>query len=281
MAQNQANQQILILLAYRVQYTAMIDSDTNTSLKNDAPSAELLKNRVILVTGASRGIGHAVAKTFAAQGATVILLARTVKKLEALYDEIVARGHPTPAIYPFNLANASPKDYEDLQHSIDHHFGRLDGLLHNAAELGTLTPLEHYPIEQWYQVLQVNLNSAFLLTQATLPLLKRSLDASIVFTTANEGAIGKAYWGAYGVSKFALNGLMQILAEELETNTSIRVNSVNPRRVRTPLRANAYPAENTKDLPLPETILPLYLYLMSSDSQGVRGRTFFTGCDLR
>ncbi|HRA42538.1 MAG TPA: YciK family oxidoreductase [Gammaproteobacteria bacterium] len=258
----------------------MIDSDTNIP-QNYAPSVELLKNRVILVTGASRGIGHAVAKTFAAHGATIILLGRTVKKLEALYDEIVTAGHPTPAIYPFNLANATSKDYEDLQHNIAHHFGQLDGLLHNAAQLGTLTPLEHYPIEQWYQVLQVNLNSAFLLTQATLPLLKRSMDASIVFTTANEGTTGKAYWGAYGVSKFALNGLMQTLADELETNTRIRVNSVNPRQVRTPLRASAYPAENTKDLPLPETILPLYLYLMGSDSQDVRGRTFFTGCDLR
>lgn len=252
----------------------MMDSYTNTHRETYSPSAELLKNRVILVTGASRGIGHAVAKTFAAHGATVILLARTVKKLEALYDEIVAAGHPTPAIYPFNLANAAPKDYQDLHHSIEHHFGRLDGLLHNAAELGSLTPLEHYPIEQWYQVLQLNLNSAFLLTQATLPLLKRSLDASIVFTTANEGTIGKAYWGAYGVSKFAVNGLMQTLASELETNTSIRVNSVNPGRVRTLLRASAYPAENTKDLALPETILPLYLYLMGSDSREIRGRTF-------
>jgi len=252
----------------------MIDTYTNTHLETYSPSSELLKNRIILVTGASRGIGRAAAKTFATYGATVILLARTVKKLEALYDEIVTAGHPTPAIYPFNLANATPKDYEDLQQSIAHHFGRLDGLLHNAAELGTLTPLEHYPIEQWYRVLQVNLNSAFLLTQATLPLLKHSLDASIVFTAANEGTTGKAYWGAYGVSKFALNGLMQILANELETNTSIRVNSVNPSRVRTQLRTSAYPAENTKDLPLPEAILTQYLYLMGPDSRAIRGRNF-------
>lgn len=248
----------------------MIDNPIETY----TPSTDLLKNRVILVTGASQGIGRAVAKTFAAHGATVILLARTVKKLETLYDEIVEAGHPTPAIYPFNLANATPKDYEDLRHNLETHFGKLDGLLHNAAELGTLTPLEHYPIEQWYQVLQVNLNSAFLLTQATLPLLKRSLDASIVFTIANEGLQGKAYWGAYGVSKFALNGLMQTLALELETNTSVRVNSINPVQVRTKLRAGAYPAENTKDLPSPDTILPLYLYLMGPDSQGIRGKNF-------
>lgn len=243
-------------------------------IDNYVPSPESLKNRVILVTGASSGIGRAAAKTFALHGATVILLARTVKKLEILYDQIVEAGHPTPAIYPFNLANAIPEDYKDLRQNIEHHFGRLDGLLHNAAELGTLTPLEHYPIEQWYQVLQVNLNSAFLLTQAVLPLLKQASDASVVFTTANEGTSGKAYWGAYSVSKFALNGLMQILAHELETNTCIRVNSVNPIRVRTSLRARAYPAESIIDLPLPETILPLYLYLMDPNNREIRGQTF-------
>lgn len=253
-------------LILRVQCTIMT--------KTYSPAPDLLKNRVILVTGASSGIGRAAAKTFAAHGATVILLARTVKKLEALYDEIVAAGYSTPAIYPFNLATAIPRDYEDLQQNIGSHFDQLDGLLHNAAELGTLTPLEHYPIEQWHQILQINLNSAFLLTQATLPLLKHSKDASIVFTTANEGLQGKAYWGAYGVSKFAVNGLMQILAQELETNTRIRVNSINPNQVRTKLRASAYPAENTKNIPLPEMILSHYLYLMGPDSRGVRGRNF-------
>lgn len=257
-----------------VEYNSMIAPDPRTLLKNYAPAPDLLKDRVILVTGASSGIGRAAAKTFAAYGATVILLARTVKKLEVLYDEIIAAGHSTPAIYPLNLANATPQDYEKIRQSIQQHFGRLDGLLHNAATLGTLTPLEHYPIEQWYQVLQVNLNSTFLLTQATLPLLKHALNASILFTTANEGKQGKAYWGAYSVSKFALNGLMQVLAHELETNTTIRVNSLNPGCIRTALRANAYPAENTSDLSLPETILPLYLYLMDPHHGEVRGQHF-------
>jgi len=250
-----------------VQWQIMIDPDRYI------PTANLLSNRVILVTGASSGIGRVVAKTFAAHGATVILLARSVKKLETLYDEIEQAGYPTPAIYPFNLATATPNDYQDLRQNIETHFGRLDGLLHNAAMLGALTPLEHYALEQWYQVLQVNLNSAFLLTQATLPLLKLSSDASIVFTSANEGKQGKAYWGAYGVSKFGIEGLMQILADELETNTTIRVNSINPVRMRTSLRASAYPAENTATLPLAETLLPRYLYLMGPDSQGVQGQS--------
>ncbi len=233
---------------------------------NYTPKPDLLYDRVILVTGASRGIGRAVAKAYASHGATVILLARSVDKLEILYDEIEKEGLPTPAIYPLNLATATPKDYQDLMENVDTHFGRLDGLLHNAAMLGTLTPIEHYPIEQWLQVLQVNLTSAFMLTQATIPLLKRSKDASIIFTTADEGIEGKAYWGAYGVSKFGIQGLMQTLAEELEANTNIRVNSINPHKVHTKLRQSAYPGENSKELTKPEDLIKQYLYLMGTDS---------------
>jgi NAD(P)-dependent dehydrogenase (short-subunit alcohol dehydrogenase family) len=238
------------------------------------PSPNLLNNRIILVTGASRGIGKTLAKSFAAHGATVILLARSVKLLEPLYDEIEQAGYPKPAIYPLDLAYASPNDYQQLMENINTHFGQLDGLVHNAALLGTLTPIEHYPFEQWYQVLQINLNSAFLLTQATLPLLKRSPAASIIFTSANEGLTGKANWGAYSVSKFGIQGLMQILSDECETNTAIRVNAINPEKINTQLRSSAYPAENKKALALPETLLPLYLYLMGPDSVDVTGQTF-------
>lgn len=243
-------------------------------MQTNTTSVPLLAKRVILVTGASSGIGRAVAKAYAAHGATVILLARTIQKLETLYDEIINAGYPTPAIYPLNLATATPKEYQDLRDNIENHFGKLDGLLHNAAVLGSLTPIEHYPLEQWYQVLQVNLNSVFLLTHATLPLLKASKDASILLTVANEAFQGKAYWGAYGVSKSALQGFMQILADELEANTHIRVNSINPVRARTPLRANAYPAENFQTLPLPQDILDQYLYLMGPDSKNITGQTF-------
>ena len=156
-------------------------------MQNYIAKPNSLNNRVVLVTGASKGIGRSVAKAYAKQGATVILLARSIPELESLYDEIDEAGYPTAAIYPFNLANAAPKDYEDLAANIEKHFGRLDGLLHNAAILGSLTPIEHYPLEQWYQVLQVNLNSAYLLSHVTLPLLKKSSDASIIFTTAPVG----------------------------------------------------------------------------------------------
>ncbi len=237
------------------------------------PALDLLQNRIILVTGASSGIGRTAAKTFATYGATVILLARSVPKLETLYDEIVTAGFPTPAIYPLNLATATFQDYQDLKTNIQDKLGALDGLLHNAGELRTLTPIEHYPLEQWLQIMQTNLTSAFLLTQAALPLLKKSKDASIVFTSAPEGEQGKAYWGAYGVSKFGLQGLMQTLSKELETNTNIRVNSINPVKVRTRLRMNAYPAENSEALVLPQEIMSTYLYLMGKDSQGIQGQT--------
>jgi len=236
------------------------------------PPPALLAKRIILVTGAGDGIGRAAAKSFAAHGATVILLGRTTSKLEAVYDEIEKAGHPQPAIYPLNLEGASPNDYEDLANTLETEFGRLDGLLHNASLLGTLTPIEHYDIEQWYQVIQVNQNAPFLLTQACLNLMKSSREASIVFTSSSVGRKGRAYWGAYSVSKFAIEGLMQILADELEANTTIRVNSINPGATRTAMRASAYPGEDQKSLPAPEDIMPLYLYLMGPESRELNGQ---------
>ncbi|OQW91040.1 MAG: YciK family oxidoreductase [Beggiatoa sp. IS2] len=240
---------------------------------NYTPPTNLLADRVILVTGAGDGIGRAAAQAFAAHGATVILLGRTIRKLESVYDAIEQAGHPRPAIYPLNLEGASPKDYEDLILTVEKEFGRLDGLLHNAAILGTLTPIEQYPINQWYQVLQVNLNAPFLLTQACLKLLKRAPEASIIFTASGIGTRARAYWGAYAVSKFATESLMQILADELEVNTSVRVNCINPGPVRTAMRASAFPGEDAAILPTPEVIMPAYLYLMGPESRTINGQT--------
>ncbi|MEN8215405.1 MAG: YciK family oxidoreductase [Pseudomonadota bacterium] len=239
---------------------------------NYSPSPTLLADRIILVTGAGDGIGRAAAKSFAAHGATVILLGRTIKKLEAVYDEIEQAGHPQPAIYPMNFEGASPNDYENLANTLETEFGRLNGLLHNASLLGTLTPLELYEIKQWYQVMQVNVNAPFLLTKACLGLMKRAQDASIVFTSSTVGRKGRAYWGAYSVSKFATEGMMQILANELEANSTIRVNSLNPGATRTAMRAAAYPGEEPMNLPQAEAIMPLYLYLMGPDSRDINGQ---------
>ncbi len=243
-------------------------------MQNYTPRPDLLAQRVIVVTGAGDGIGATAARTFARYGATVVLLGRTIRKLESIYDAIEESGSPQPAIYPMNLEGASPKDYQDLAETIEREFGRLDGVLHNAAILGTLTPLELYDLELWTKVMQVNLNAPYLLTRACLPLLKKADDASVLFTSSAVGHKGRAYWGAYGISKAAAENMMQILADELEQNTSIRVNSIDPGAVRTRMRARAYPGEDPLTNPLPEEIMGPYLYLMGPDSKGETGRSY-------
>lgn len=238
------------------------------------PPTDLLANRIILITGAGDGIGKAVAQSCAAHGATVILLGRTTSKLEAVYDAIEQAGHPQAAIYPMNLEGAAPKDYLDLAVTLDREFGRLDGLLHNAAILGSVSPMAHQDVDLWFKVIQVNLNAPFLLTRACLGLLMKSEDASVIFTSDTVGRSGRAYWGAYGVSKFGIEGMSQILAQELETNTKVRVNSIDPGAVRTRMRTIAYPGENALANPPPESIMPAYLYLLGADSRGISGQQF-------
>ncbi len=250
------------------------ESSMPVSKKNYQASPDLLKDRIILVTGAGDGIGAAAAKSFAAHGATVILLGRTTRKLEEVYDAIEAAGHPQPAIYPMNLEGAAPKDYLDLANTIEKEFGRLDGLLHNASLLGTLTPLGQYDLEQWGKVMQVNLNAPYLMTRACLGLLNKSEDASVVFTSSSVGRKGRAYWGAYGISKAATENMMQIWADEVEVNTNIRINSLNPGATRTRMRAKAYPGEDPNTLPKPEDILATYLYLIGPDSKNETGQQF-------
>ena len=233
---------------------------------------DLLEGRIILVTGAGRGIGAAAAKTYAAHGATVLLLGKTEANLTEVYDEIEAAGHAQPVVIPFNLETAQPHQYDELAALIENEFGRLDGLLHNASIIGPRTPLEQLTGESFMRVMHVNVNAMFMLTQALLPLLKLSQDASVVFTSSSVGRKGRAYWGAYGVSKFATEGLMQTLADEMKDVSPVRSNSINPGGTRTSMRAQAYPAENPLDNPTPEEIMPVYLYLMGPDSQGVNGQ---------
>ena len=235
---------------------------------------DLLKGRVILVTGAGRGIGAAAAKTFAAHGATVLLLGKTEGNLNQLYDEIEAAGHPQPVVIPFNLETALPHQYDELAATIEAEFGRLDGLLHNAAIIGPRTPLEQLSGDNFMRVMQVNVNATFMLTSTLLPLLKLSKDASVIFTSSSVGRKGRAYWGAYATSKFANEGLMQVLADEMDGICPGRANSINPGATRTGMRAQAYPGENPANNPPPEAIMPLYLYLMGPDSVGVNGQAF-------
>ncbi len=234
---------------------------------------DLLKDRIILVTGAGDGIGRVAAKTYAAHGATVILLGRTLEKLEHVYDEIEAAGHPQPALVPLNLESAQEHDFIELTNTLEQEFGKLDGILHNAGLLGVRTPIESYDPVIWQQVMQVNVNAPFMLTQILMPLLERSDNASIIFTSSGVGRKSKAYWGAYAVSKFATEGMMQTLADEVSNISSIRSNCINPGATRTQMRADAYPAENPDTVTTPEEIMPLYLYLMGKDSIEVNGQS--------
>lgn len=233
---------------------------------------DALINKIILITGAGDGIGRAAALHAAAHGATVILLGKTVKKLEVVYDEIVAAGYPEPAIVPMDLQGATLTHYQGLNATIMDQFGRLDGLLLNAGILGKLRPFEDIPQEEWANVMQVNVTSNFLMVQALLPALEASTAASVVFTTSSVGRKGRAFWGSYAVSKFAVEGLMQTLADEF-SNSTMRFNAINPGATRTAMRAKAYPAENAEKLPSADEIMPLYLYLLSDISKDQNGQS--------
>lgn len=236
------------------------------------PPLDLLKARVVLITGAADGIGRALALQAAGHGATVVLLDRDVRRLEQVYDAIEANGGPQPAIYPFNLEGAVPDDYTALAEALAQNFGALHGLVHNAAVLGKPAPIEIYDPESWLRTLHVNLNAPFLLTRACLPLLKRTPGASLVYVSDEAGRRGKPYAGAYGVSKAGLEGLMRIVASELEDRTDVRVNSVDPGPVRTALRRSAFPAEDNTRLPSPDAVARSLLYLLGDDARHLHGQ---------
>jgi NAD(P)-dependent dehydrogenase (short-subunit alcohol dehydrogenase family) len=238
------------------------------------PAMGEMRDRVVLVTGAGDGIGRAVALALAAHGATLVLSGKTTRKLEKTYDDIVAAGGIKPSIAPINFEKALAGDYDAIAAGLEKDFGRLDGLLHNAGILGQLSPIEHYDVPTWVRVLHVNVTAAFALTQVCLPLLKKSPDASVVFTSSNVGRRGRALWGAYAVSKFAIESLSQVLAEETRSSGTIRVNCINPGRVRTAMRLQAYPAEDRSALPEPGAIVNPYLFLLGPASRGVSGQSF-------
>ncbi len=245
-----------------------------------APDGKLLAGKFIAVTGAGDGIGKTAAMTFARHGATVVLIGRTVAKLEMVYDAIEAAGGPTPAIYPLCLEGAIEKDYQDMHDIIDKEFGRLDGLLHNAAQLGPRKPIANYPGDAWEEVLKVNVTAEFLMTRALLPLLEKSEAGAILFTTSGVGRTGRAFWGAYAVSKFAVEGLCQVLADELDGTSKVRVNCINPGATRTAMRGAAYPAEDPATVKTAEDLMPAYLFLMCDASLCLSGLSLDVPSDL-
>lgn len=247
---------------------------TIRSLPDYSPAPNVLDGRVLLVTGASDGIGAALARRCATLGATVILNGRDTKKLEAVYDRIVVDGGPKPAMLPLDFKRAKLDQYREIANVIKKEFGRLDGLAQIAGVLGERAPIAHYTPMAWHDVIHINLNAVFLLTQSCLPLLQESEDGTVVFATSSVGRTGRAHWGAYAVSKFGIEGLMQTLADEHDREDGIRVNSVNPGATRTDMRAAAYPAEDKSVLKTPEEILAPFIYCLGPDSKGTTGQTF-------
>lgn len=244
-----------------------------------SPAPDALRGKALLITGAGGALGDALARASAACGATVILCGRTVRRLNSVYDAIEAAGGPTPAIYPIDLRGATEHDYETLATTIESEFGSLQGLVHCAGTLGTLTPIEHLDLQIWSTVMHVNLTAPMMLTRALLPVLKAGGNASVIFCV---DAKTRAYWGAYGVSKLGLEGLTRILAHELDDREAdaprpaspaptVRVNAINPGPMRSGLRASAYPGELPSTLATVESRVPAFLYLLSDASRALTG----------
>lgn len=236
------------------------------------PPENFLENRNVLITGASDGIGKTCAETFANYGANLILLGRSQQKLERLYDELEQRAPGKVIIQPMDFAVAEADDYKPLAEHMAEQLPALDVLIHNAAILGARSPIEHYPDSDWDALMKVNVNAAFYLTKAVLPLLTAAESARVLFTSSSVGRQGRAYWGAYAVSKFAVEGLMQTLADEVGSTSNIRVNSINPGGTRTAMRQAAYPAENPDSQPAPEALMPVYLYMLSKEASSIHGQ---------
>jgi len=236
------------------------------------PAADLLAGRVILITGAGSGLGRALAVECAQVGASVILCGRNLARLERVYDEIESLGRPRPALATLDLAAATAVDYDNLAATIGGEFGKLDGLVHAAALLGDRTPLEQYDVPTWCRVLHVNLTAPFILTQVLLPQLRRSADASVIFVSSGVVKNQRPFWGAYAVAKSGLESVRSMWSQELEGEPTIRMNSVNPGRMRTAMRAAAYPGEDPNTVPAPASVCGTFLHLLSAASRGIDGQ---------
>ena len=240
------------------------------------PTADCLKGRAVLVTGAGAGLGRAAALAYARHGAEVVLLDCHVRALEAVYDAIVEAGGPTPIAHPLDLAVATPADYAALGTALRGEVGHLDGILHNAAVLEMLTPLVFHPYDIWTQTLQVNLTAPFLLTQACLPLLTEASDAAVIFTSDACAVHPKGYWGAYGVAKAGADNLALMWAAEL-SNTPVRVHVLDPGPARTEMRLRTHPGAPTASWPTPEALMPAYVGLMAATGRAYQGLRVHAG----
>jgi len=246
-------------------------NELNYSLSIYHPPTDLLARRVIVVTGAGQGIGRTAALTFAAHGATVVLLGRKAKKLEAVYETIQRAGYAEPAMVALDLRSATDADFERLCDTIGSELGRLDGILHSAVHFEGLKRLTDLPLEHWLAPLRVNLAAPAALNRACQPLLMTAPDAAVILTGETHGLDPKAFWGAFAASKAALAALVRIQADEWEQHAQLRVNLLVPGPVQAPQRMRSHPAEESRTLNTPEELMPWYLYWIGPDSRGRSG----------
>jgi NAD(P)-dependent dehydrogenase (short-subunit alcohol dehydrogenase family) len=242
---------------------------TDFDVNETSINADKLKEHVYLITGAAGAIGSALAVALGTSGATTILVDRNSKGLDATYDQITDAGGAEPIKLELDLASAGMPQYEEMADLIRIEFGRLDGIIHCAVETGTLTPLQQYSMDMLNKTLLVNLSAPYMLTRCCLDLLREADDACVIFTSTDVARQGKAYWGGYSISGYALEGLAQIWADELETNTTIRINTLDTGPVRSLLRARIFPGEDPATLPSANSVVPGYLHLLTSDVNGV------------
>jgi NAD(P)-dependent dehydrogenase (short-subunit alcohol dehydrogenase family) len=231
------------------------------------PNVPSLADRVVLITGATGGLGRALSLAAGAAGATVVIHGRVVRKLETLYDDLVAMGAPEPVILPLDLAKAEAADFANVAGALEAQLGRLDAVVHAAVQLGSLGPIEHQSFDQWLTVLRVDLAAPMGLTRALVRLFSASDDASVTFTLDTRGEAPHAYWGSYAAAKAGLSALATILADEWETRENLRVNAVVPGPMRSPLRNQTHPAEDSASLPDPAALAPLYLHLLRGQTK--------------
>jgi len=226
----------------------------------------LLKNKNILITGATDGIGAQISKLYSSHGANIILLGRNEEKLNKIYDDIIENKDTKPLILECDLNQISDNGAKEIAKAISDEYGVLHGLIHNAAELGKLTSLENYSLDDWDKLMRVNLTAPFLLTKYLLPSLKEADNGRVILTSSGVAHKGRAFWGAYSISKAALKTMQEIFSEEFEGSSSIKFFSFDPGATRTKMRSTAYPAEDPNNLKSAEDLNDYYMWFFSEKS---------------
>ena len=227
----------------------------------------MMEGKTILITGANRGIGKSLAKNFSNIGANIILLGKNEDSLNEVYDEIISCTKTKPLIIESDLNLLDLDGAHQIKKAIVNQYGVLDGLIYNAAKLGKMTSIEDYEDGLWKEIINTNLNSSFLIYKELIPILKAAPNGRIIFTSSGVAEAGKAYWGAYSVSKFAVKGLAEIMRDELDSTSNIKVFNYDPGATKTSMRASAYPGEDPNNLKDPDKLFGDYLWFFSEESQ--------------